>query len=174
MKNVFFITYPLWGEIHIPHIKGQWWEAFLFSLLLDCTSCWKKQSSCQWLDISWHSSDVTVMSYQRSLEIHSWCRADSRLAPSQWETSLQSNAISHWLGANLESAMPFSLLFLVFRGLPWGSLVYQPNHAGQPSTHPSQWSETALDRRINIVFVKWSLAIRHPCQTMTSWIPGFI
>ena len=33
------------------------------------------------------------------------CRADSRLAPSQWETSLQSNAVSHWLGANLESAL---------------------------------------------------------------------
>ena len=34
-------------------------------------------------------------------------RDDSRLAPSQWETSLQSNAVSHssWLGANLESAL---------------------------------------------------------------------
>ena len=32
-------------------------------------------------------------------------RADSRLAPSQWETALQSNAISHWLGANLESVV---------------------------------------------------------------------
>ena len=32
-------------------------------------------------------------------------RADSRLAPSQWETLLQSNAASHWLGANLESAL---------------------------------------------------------------------
>ena len=32
-------------------------------------------------------------------------RADSRLAPSQWETSLQSNAVSHWLGANLESTL---------------------------------------------------------------------
>ena len=31
--------------------------------------------------------------------------ADSRIAPSQWETSLQSNAVSHWLGANLESAL---------------------------------------------------------------------
>ena len=28
-------------------------------------------------------------------------RVDSRLAPSQWETSLQSNAVSHWLSANL-------------------------------------------------------------------------
>ena len=34
-------------------------------------------------------------------------RADSRLPPSQWETSLQSNAVSHWLGANLESALLF-------------------------------------------------------------------
>ena len=29
-------------------------------------------------------------------------RADSRCAPSQWETSLQSNAVSHWPGASLE------------------------------------------------------------------------
>ena len=32
-------------------------------------------------------------------------RADSRLAPSQWETSLPSNTVSHWLDANLESAL---------------------------------------------------------------------
>ena len=32
-------------------------------------------------------------------------RADSRLAPNQWEMWLQSNAVSHWLGANLESAL---------------------------------------------------------------------
>ena len=32
-------------------------------------------------------------------------RADSRLAPSQRETSLQSNTVFHWLGANLESAL---------------------------------------------------------------------
>ena len=32
-------------------------------------------------------------------------RADSRFAPSQWELSLQSNAVSHWLGANLETAL---------------------------------------------------------------------
>ena len=33
------------------------------------------------------------------------CRADSRLVPSQWETALQSNAVSHWLGTNLELAL---------------------------------------------------------------------
>ena len=34
-----------------------------------------------------------------------WVRADPRLAPSERETSLQSNAPSHWLGANLESTL---------------------------------------------------------------------
>ena len=32
-------------------------------------------------------------------------RADSRFSPSQWETALLCNDISHWLGANLESAL---------------------------------------------------------------------
>ena len=32
-------------------------------------------------------------------------RADSRLAPIQWEASLQSNAVAHWMDANLESAL---------------------------------------------------------------------
>ena len=34
-----------------------------------------------------------------------WYMADSRPAPSQWETSLQSNAVSDWLDATLESAL---------------------------------------------------------------------
>ena len=34
-----------------------------------------------------------------------YVRADSRFAPNQWETSLQSNDVSHWLGENLESAL---------------------------------------------------------------------
>ena len=33
------------------------------------------------------------------------CMADSSLAHIQWETSLQSNALSHWLGAKLELAV---------------------------------------------------------------------
>ena len=32
-------------------------------------------------------------------------RDDSKLALRQWEMSLQSNAASHWLGSNLESAL---------------------------------------------------------------------
>ena len=35
-------------------------------------------------------------------------RVNSRLAPSQREASLQCNVVSHWLGANLESALHIS------------------------------------------------------------------
>ena len=47
-------------------------------------------------------------------------RAVPRFAPSQWETSLQSMAVSHWLGANLESALHYI----------WGQhiSVDQPDH----------------------------------------------
>ena len=32
-------------------------------------------------------------------------KADSMLAPSQWETALRCNDVSHWLGANIKSAL---------------------------------------------------------------------
>ena len=35
----------------------------------------------------------------------SYYRADSRFAPSQWETALLCNDVSHWLGASLESSL---------------------------------------------------------------------
>ena len=45
-------------------------------------------------------------------------RAGSRFASSQWETSLQSNAVSHWLGASLKSAMSgMSTMVQVMNGL---------------------------------------------------------
>ena len=34
-----------------------------------------------------------------------WTRADSRFAPSQWETALLCNDVSYWPGASLESAL---------------------------------------------------------------------
>ena len=49
-----------------------------------------------------HSTEINLKA--KNINARSQTRADSRLAPSQWETSLQSNVVSHWLGANLESA----------------------------------------------------------------------
>ena len=44
---------------------------------------------------------------------YSFIRANSRLAANQWETSLQSNTVSHWLGANLESALFINCCHLI-------------------------------------------------------------
>ena len=43
-------------------------------------------------------------------------RADSRFAPSQWETALLCNAICHWLGAHLESTLQYILWQLMSAG----------------------------------------------------------
>ena len=62
----------------------------------------------------WHRVFFLIKIYARILDWKHWfiiaChhRADSMFAPSQRETSLQSNAVSHWLSANLESAAPLS------------------------------------------------------------------
>ena len=44
------------------------------------------------------------------------------LLPSQWETALQSNAVSHWLGAYLESA----LIFWLMGGWWWNGELKSP------------------------------------------------
>ena len=48
---------------------------------------------------------VVIRKIKAIWQIYQIPRAASRLAPSQWEMSLQSNAASHWLGANLELAL---------------------------------------------------------------------
>ena len=50
------------------------------------------------------STDIAITECV-SFERLSMLKAESGLVPSQWETSLQSNAVSHCLGANLESAL---------------------------------------------------------------------
>ena len=56
---------------------------------------------------------TTILLYMGSCAYHhasSWVgppahRADSRFVPSQWETALLCNDVSHWLGTILESAL---------------------------------------------------------------------
>ena len=103
-----------------------------FSFVVRLNELLNKQSSFKLFEMLWHLRDITVMiakyngviymKYQltdscvkllhkdtkgalRCISEDHIFRADSRLVPSQWVTSLQSNAISHWLGTNLESAL---------------------------------------------------------------------
>ena len=45
-------------------------------------------------------------------------KAESMLAPNQWETSLQSNAVSHWFGANLESVLQYLIGHIAWQLFP--------------------------------------------------------
>ena len=44
---------------------------------------------------------------------NTYFRADSRFAPSQWETALLCNDVSHWLGARLASALYLCSWFMI-------------------------------------------------------------
>ena len=61
-------------------------------------------------------------------------RADSQLAPSQWETSLQSNAVSHWLCANLESALRILYTFggVAQTAFTGNISMFVPGHSNGP------------------------------------------
>ena len=58
-----------------------------------------------WLAPSQWDSSLQSNAVTHRLGANLKFRADSMLAPSQCEPSLQSNAVSHWLGAYLESAL---------------------------------------------------------------------
>ena len=57
-----------------------------------------------------------MQSIQRTWLCCTLIRADSRFAPSQWETALLCNDVSHWLGASPESA-PFDFFWLCHQDL---------------------------------------------------------
>ena len=70
---------------------------------------WVITSSGILWDVIMHSCPIYLLLVPL-MECTEQIRADSRFVPSQWEMALQSNAISHWLGTNLESALRIILL----------------------------------------------------------------
>ena len=107
-----------WGQViglaqHTKWLRGFYKQKTMKSLThVQCLVMTKRQR------IGKICNDMTVSNTSSENKAHSiadniLCKSlrlsensvDSRLAPSQWETSLQSNGVSHWLGANLESAL---------------------------------------------------------------------
>ena len=89
-----------------------WASQFVTSFLLVCVS----HENCLLGGYRFWQIRATSL-YGIWLHFHAPGRVDSRLAPSQWETLLQSNAVSHWLGTNLESAQPRHLFVAPYS--PW-------------------------------------------------------
>ena len=76
-------------------------------------------------------------------------RADSRLAPSQWETVLLCNDASHWLGANLESA-----LTSVYK---WADFIF-----GESVMNDQHWKAISLLRKAiwnDILTTRWKWSL---------------
>ena len=91
----------------------------------------------EWWCIGTRGVDIREASLQQEIIfIKSLIRADSRFAPNQWETALRCNAISHWLGASLESALSHWLGWGV-----WGHEVScGGHHRLRGKTTSSGWS----------------------------------
>ena len=78
-----------------------------------------------WCRIRWDSLAYRYTCWHAPLEKNGiLIRVDSRFAPSQWETVLLCNDVSHWLGASLESALlmewhKLQCAPLGWKGNPW-------------------------------------------------------
>ena len=81
-----------------------------------------------------------------------WCkiywqsmyRADSRFAPSQWETALLCNDVSHWLVSNLESALMYSCFRFISYITHIMYICIRPNLKQGEQTRPHELFETLL------------------------------
>ena len=72
----------------MSHLLSLWTNADLMSIEI--------------LNTNFKISKFNVSNDSHFVEASLWLynRADSNFAPSQWEMSLQSNGVSHWLGTN--------------------------------------------------------------------------
>ena len=86
-----------------------------------------------------YTNQLSFLSLKKNSQF-TWYRADSRFASCQWETTLQSNAVSHWLGANLESAhciCKWANLSLASNAVLFHTSVLTPVTAGPSVNMPS-------------------------------------
>ena len=76
-------------------------------------------------------------------------RGDSKLVPSQWESLLQSNGISHWLGANLESALNMMLKCHVLWSTLMGKLLLPIRHIWRTEIQHCGASQNYFDEQLD-------------------------
>ena len=84
------INYALVHQLIFPDVASLGWRPHLWHFSSHCT------------DNDWPIADTRRRPFGRSVD---WVQWSQWFAPSQWETALLCNDVSHWLGANLESVL---------------------------------------------------------------------
>ena len=104
---LFYFTFPSWRTSSV-YLSGSLFSAILF--WFGMLMCFRLVSTEPAFLRLLHS--LYLFTAGLSVGYETWtmigychCRTDSRFAPSQWGTVLHCNGVSHWLGANLESAL---------------------------------------------------------------------
>ena len=94
--------YKQWCDLSPPMIDRTASWIFLQRKFVSIVLSWTGVQGCRQKRLfgppGWHLGKVTLVSYYK---------ADSRLAPSQWETALLCNDVFHWLDASLEWALSY-------------------------------------------------------------------
>ena len=102
-----------------------------------------------WLSVCSNINPSGSQYEQISILFRSLSWADSRFAPSQWETSLQSNAVSHRLGANLESVLLSVFTArehaLNFRSIAFGGVMIELHFLCRNCYHSFGWYVVPCD-----------------------------
>ena len=113
LVHKFKLLFNEWiGHLQIKHfitiLQNQWFAqgyACMITHLCVCVTShyltWLIHREQQWRSDGSVGVCIILPVFLTKQE-HIRYRADFKFAPSQWEMSLQSNGVSHWLGANLE------------------------------------------------------------------------
>ena len=108
-----WLQYWFGAEHASSYHLNKWWSSFMTLVCVNRSELVKRycyvQPSVQFICCVIYLLVSGVKTTNNNFYI-SWkqlfhCRIDSRFVPNHWETSLQSNAVSHWLGANLHSTL---------------------------------------------------------------------
>ena len=118
-------------------------------------------------------------------------RAESKLAPSQWETSLQSNAVSHWLGETAQHINTFKCQPRIYGPslvITMSTDELAPDGLVQEQIHSLQWrhnerysvtNHRCLDCLLNRLFRRgskkiWKLRVSGLCEGNPPVTGGFL
>ena len=110
--NIFHITGPLWGDFTAQRPVKRSFDVFfaLSFIQTQIRDAGDLRHHCAHYDVTvmvrLHPRSSAAVVLTKQDQQHLVChRADSMFAPSQWETTLLCNRVSHWLGTNLKSAL---------------------------------------------------------------------